>query len=237
MSNEVLIAVAIGVLILAVAFIAILLWDGSTPKAEPIDNNDELQVWTDRANKAKEDFGLADTRSAGEKWAASIAAILGVLSAVAFISGPSSLVKDVGGTPAKVAGGLFLVAGGVAAIATLLAALAEHGTPVSVKNLTGPLYRTLLRTRARRAVTQIRWSRILTVIALLLMVTATSVAWATALTETKDSSQSAIVVSTAGGECGTLSQTNGSLSLKVGSATKPIAPDSVVTLVDACPEQ
>lgn len=236
MSAEAVIALGVGLGILALAFVGILLWDGRTPATEGIADDTQLQIWTERAAKANEDFGLAHTRGAGEKWAGTIAALLGVLSTVAFVAGPSSLADDVGGTEAIVAGGLILVAAALAAIATLLAALAEHGTPIEVDDLNGPTYRTLLRTRARRAAKQIRWSRTLTVGALLLIVAATGTAWAAALTGPDDPSQSAIVVSSTGAECGTLLGTNGTLHLEVTTGPKPVPADATITLVGSCPK-
>src|SRR5262245_43453406 len=60
-------------------------------------------VWELRAAEYREDFGLGPTREIAGKWSASIAALLGVLSAVAFVAGPSDLVEDVGGKPAEYA--------------------------------------------------------------------------------------------------------------------------------------
>lgn len=237
MTDPIIWVFAAGIGVVVFTLIRILRWDAKVPATESINDPTQLQYWTEQANIATQDFGLGATRAAGEKWAASIAGILGFLSAVAFVAGPSSLVEDVGGPAATIAAGLILAAAGVASVATLLAALAEHGTPVAVEDLDGPKYRTLLRTRAARAAEQIRWSRILIVVTLVLMLAATGTAWLTALTsEAEETGQSVLVTSSAGTQCGTLSREEGAVVLQVGEAAEPIPTGATVTPVDSCPE-
>ncbi len=235
-STEVLIGV--GLAIVAGAILFIILWlDRRTPPTQSITDSTELQIWTERARRANEDFGLAATRGVGEKWAASIAALLGVLSAVAFVAGPSALVEDVGGQAAAWAAALVLAAAVCAAAATLLAALAEHGTPVFKDNMTGHDYRTLTRVRAKRSAWEILASRILVVITLLLMIAATTIAWTSALTAADEKpGQSALVNGPTSVTCGKIAALNGAVGLKVGEAVAPIPPEATITLVSSCPE-
>jgi hypothetical protein len=93
-------------------------WAGSTAAME----------WDEKAQDARDDFGLVSVRQVAKGWAASITALLGVFTAVAFIKGPSALT-DVGGWEAVVAALLILMAAGVAMVAILLATLAEQGIP------------------------------------------------------------------------------------------------------------
>jgi hypothetical protein len=70
-----------------------------------------------------------------------------------------------------------------------------------------------------------------------MIVAATGVAWLGALTGKEPvSKQSAVVVSSAGAKCGTLSVTkSGHLLLSVGGTAEAVPGDARVTLVDSCP--
>ncbi len=228
----------VGVVVVAILMVAIMLWDAKKPPEENIEDDTEKMKWTERAREANRDFGLKGEREVGGKWAASSAAILGVLSTVAVVAGPSDLVKDVGGTEARVAAGLILGAAGIAAIATLLAALAEQGTPVTT-DMEGDVYRAMIRSRAQRAKWQILWARLLTVLSICLVIGATGVAWLTALApaKPKDASQKALVVSDLGAQCGTLAPVGQALLLKVGvEGPTPVPKGATVTFVSACPK-
>ncbi len=227
----------IGVAVTLAVMFAILIWDRSSPGEDEIEDSTEAAFWDEQAQAARQDFGLAATRAAAGKWAATAASILGILSTVAIVAGPSALVDDVGGDAALVAAILVLVAGGLAAVATLLAGTAEQGSPVPDK-VTGGKLRKLTRTRAQRAATQIRWSRILTVLSLVCIFTAAGVAWLKPLTaEDKPAGQSAVVVDSTGARCGSLTvASDGTATLKVGTVSQAIAAGSQVTLVDSCPK-
>jgi hypothetical protein len=236
MSSAATIGLVLGLVGLALVLLLILKDDAATPETEQIQDPVQLQIWDERAEKAREDFGLADTRAKAGKWAASAAAILGVLTSVAVVAGPNAL-KDIGGTEAQIAAGLVLAAAGVAAIATLLAALAEQGTPVFEEQLDGSRFRTLTRVRAKKAANQLFASRVLIVLALALIIASAGVAWLTALTgKEESSSQSAIVVAGSGAHCGVLKSVDGRLLLEVGKTTTPVASNARITLVDSCPK-
>jgi hypothetical protein len=73
-------------------------------------------------------------------------------------------------------------------------------------------------------------------LALLLIILATGIAWMTALTkDKKTTSQDAIVTTSAGLKCGTLAKEGDALKLKAGSSFYDIKLGAPVTLVDSCP--
>lgn len=237
MTDVAVVALVAGAVILVLVMGLILLWDARKPTTEPIRDSTQRQIWDERARLAREDFGLAAIRGVGGKWSQSAAAIVGILSTVAIVAGPDALADDVGGTEAVVAAALILVAGAVAAIATLLAALAEQGTPVQA-DTDAAAYRTLVRSRAEKAAAQVHASRALTILALVLIVAAAAVAWLTALTgEEEKPSQAAVVVGRSGAMCGTLTAVKQRVALKVGGKTYPIRSNARITPVTSCPKQ
>jgi hypothetical protein len=230
-------ALIAGVVLMLVTFAWILKLDGASPPVEEIPDAEEKLIWRERARESSTDFGLADIRAGASKWAASVASILAVLSSVAVVAGPKDLAKDVGGTGALTVGALVLAAGAIAAMATLLAALAAQGTPVW-SELGPATYRTAIRARAIRAALFLRWSRILTVVALSVVLSATGVAWLTVLAPARPvhHAQFAIVVTNAGTHCGALANVGSDLMLQVDHGTPAaIPPNAVLTLVGACP--
>lgn len=238
MSDAALISLIAGGALFAIAMGLLLWWDAKKPSSFPRIRDPALkQIWSERAQKDSADYGLAGTRAVAGKWAASAAALLGVLSTVAVVAGPSELADEVGGSEAIVAAAMVLAAGVVAALATLLAALAEQGTPVTVANDNPDRYKEVIRSRADRAATELLWSRILTVVAVALVLGAAGVAWLTALTgPSDDSGQSALVIGSDGSHCGTLAEASDRVVLTVGTGPpKTIPPDAKVTLVDSCP--
>jgi hypothetical protein len=240
MSDGAWIGLVIGGLAVLVAMLGILFWDGRKPADDQIGDPTELARWKEAVDSADLDFGLATTRAAAGKWAASAAAILGILSTVAIVAGPNDLATDVGGDAAVVAAACVLAAGGVAAIATLLAGLAEQGSPVTGVLTPGKL-RALTRTRAKRAAQQIRLSRILTVAALLLIFTAAGVAWLSVLTGGEPTKpQLAIVSTNSASFCGVLSvSSDAAKSLQItvaGGQPITIPGGSRIKLIDACPQ-
>lgn len=237
MSGYAILGLALGAVALAVTLFILFFADRRGVTDEPINDPVERQKWDEKARTVSDDFGLAAIRAASGKWAATAAAIVGILSTVAVVTGPADLAKDVGGTPAIVAAALILCAAGCAAIAVTLAGLAEQGTPVKGP-ATGQHLRALTKARATRASHQILWSRLLTVIALLLIVGATGIAWLAALTGNHAAAkQSAIVVDHSSAVCGTLpTSTAGAIRLIVDGTPRPIPGDAQVTLVDSCPK-
>jgi hypothetical protein len=236
MSSESVLGLVLGLLVLIGIVSVILYKDRSIPATEQINDPKVSMEWEERAKKAREDFGLEQIRSVSGKWAANVAGLLGVLSTVAFVAGPSALKDDVGGGEAILAAALVLVAAGTAVVATLLGGLAEQGTPVWRESLDGSKYRTLIKTRARRAIRQLYWSRGLTVVALALVILATGVAWMTALTNgEKPSPINVIVTGTPAAHCGELVQVRGTLSVSSEATAFPIPSNAQVVPVDSCP--
>lgn len=239
MSSPALVSLLIGLVVLGIAMAWLLWWDRQQPPDDEINDPSEATFWDQQLSAVTTDFGLEATRAAAGKWAASATTILGILSTVAIVAGPGNLVEDVGGKEAKWAAALVLVAAGVAAVSTLLAGLAEQGTPVKARLTAGGL-RARTRTRAEKARRQVFWSRLLTVVALLCIVTATGVAWLTALTKPASATpQHAVVVSNSGAVCGALStNVNGEVALTIAGATAatPIPEYARIKLVDSCPE-
>ena len=210
--------------------------DPAPPDDDPFWESNEAQEWDEKANAMRADFGLKPIRDVAKTWAGSIAALLGILSTVAFVAGPSDLVKDVGGSEAEIAGWLILTAAAVAAIGLTYAIMAEQGYPQWSENLNAWTYRSLTRKRAEKSAEQLRNSRYLVLLALLLIILATGIAWMTALTkDDKAGGQDAIVETRAGVKCGTLTREGDALKVRVGSISHDIAPGAQVTLVDSCP--
>jgi hypothetical protein len=219
----------------------LIVWQAGklTPDSRPNDWDQSLaaQYWQQEADKIR-DYGLDKLRTTGKAWAASIATFLGVLSTVAFVSGPDDLVKDVGGDEAIIAAALILGAAGIAAIALLLATLAEQGTPKHSNELDGWTLKSLTEKRARQAADQIRWSRYLVLVALMMVIGATGIAWLTPLTGKEEAAkaQQAITSGPSGVACGSLSPPANSLTLTVAGGTpEPIEADAHLTLVEKCP--
>jgi len=239
MSTTAAIVGALGLVAVGITLITLLVRAGTiAPGTKPDgwDGSNASQEWDEKAKGAGSDFGLTGIRETAGKWATSIAALLGVLSTVAFVAGPSDLAKDVGGTEAEIAAWLILGAAAFAAIATLLAALAEQGVPQHSDSLTGWVYRNLTEKRAKQAAGQLMASRVLAIVALLAIVTATGIAWLSAVTgDEKAASQSAIVQFAEGTACGTVTKSGTQVSLTVGTETQRIPSDAKLTLVDSCP--
>jgi hypothetical protein len=83
---------------------------------------------------------------------------------------------------------------------------------------------------------QLGASRYLVLIALVLIILATGIAWMTALTgDEQAATQEAVVVTSQGASCGTLTGEGGALSLEVDSTPQPVAGGANLTLVDDCP--
>ena len=239
MSTAAIIVGAVALIVVAVILLKLLGTGDVTPDDKPAqwDGTPAAQEWDEKARGAGGDFGLKAIRETAGKWATSIAALLGILSTVAFVAGPSDLVKDVGGTEAEIAAWLILVAAAFAAIATLLAALAEQGIPKQ-QSLTGWTFRSLTKKRAEQAAGQLMASRLLTVGALLCVIAATGIAWLSVVTgDDEPSKQSAIVTLDDGTACGTLTKSGDRLVLAVGDRVEKIPSSTGVVLVDSCPEE
>ena len=238
MSNYAWVVLGVGVVALAVGLVIIFRQDSDASEPEPAPGSwagtVEAAEWDERAATARADFGLGMVRDVASKWTGSIAALLGILSSVAFVAGPSDLVKDVGGWEAQLAAWLVLAAAGLAAAGLAFAIVAEQGTPSWTSNLDGWTYRWRTLTRAKKSAREIAFSRYLILGALILMIIATGIAWMTALTKPA-SGQDAIVAFSGGAQCGVLATHDGVLTITVGGSTRTIAPNAEITLVGNCP--
>lgn len=240
MDETALRALLISAGVLAVTLFAIVRRTGRVePNPEPSEwgGTDAAHEWDEKAAAAREEFGLLAIRATAKTWGASIAGLLGILSTVAFVAGPDNLVEDVGGGEADVAAWLILAAAASAAIAVTLAILAEQGVPRHLAGLNGWKLRSLTEKRAKAAAGQLKVSRYLVLLALLLILLATGIAWMTALTgEEEPASQEAIVVTRERATCGTLTSEGGSLVLEIGDGEpEPVGAGAAITLVENCP--
>jgi hypothetical protein len=239
MSSTAWVILGVGAGALTLTLLIAMLRTRVTPDPNPPSGwsgSDEAQEWEEKAEKARGDFGLKPIREDATKWAGSIAALLGILSTVAFVAGPKDLVKDVGGLEAEIAAWLILAAAAVAAIGLTYAVLAGQGYPQWNDSLTGWTYRSLTEKRADKSAKQLRNSRYLVLLAVLLIIFATGIAWMTALTgDEKLGGQDAIVVTSGGVKCGTLTHEGDALKIKVGDNPEDIKPGTQITLVDSCP--
>src|SRR5262245_33995733 len=154
--------------------------DPQPPPEHPFWGSNEAQEWDEKAGAARGDFGLKPIRDVAKTWAGSIAALLGILGTVAFVAGPKDLAKDVGGREAEIAAWLILAAAAVAAIGLTYAIMAEQGYPRWSPDLNAWTYRSLTQKRADKSAAQLRNSRYLVLLALLLIIAATGIAWMTA---------------------------------------------------------
>ena len=239
MSETALYVLVAAAALLVLVLVGIVRSAGKLEPGQQPDNWEELvaaQYWTQEADRIR-DYGLEKLRATGKAWAASIAALLGVLSTAAFVAGPKDLVKDVGGTEALVAAGLILGAAALSTVALLLATLAEQGAPQYTENLSGWALKSLTEQRATQAANQIRQSRYLVLIALVMIIGATAIAWLTALTgdDAGEKAQKAIVVGSDVVACGTLTQPDGALRLKVGDGAASAISATKITVVTDCP--
>ena len=190
------------------------------------------QAWDEKLRDAGSDFGLAGVRGAATAWGASITALLGVFAAVAVIKGPDSLTA-VGGWPAQVAAVLILVAAAVAIVAVFLCALAAQGIPVWEDGYDAWKYRGAIRNRAKQATEQLRLSRYLVIVVLLVVAEAMAVSWLAAVYTTKPIH--AMVVRDEGVMCGELSSQGGVVMLHAGDTNMRIRNANQVIIVGGCP--
>lgn len=136
--------------------------------------NSDLR-WEDRADELEFE-ALDRVRSAAEKWAASLAAILALFGALLVVKGRDDISRLTAGFEIAVAC-LLLIGLGAAAHATWQAALAAQGTPEDLRWPTGPELRRWELERAREAKRQLRRSRQSTWLAVIALVLAVGLTW------------------------------------------------------------
>jgi len=239
MSTYAWVILIVGVVVLAVALFAVVTGgsvSASAAKPEPANwaNTTEAAVWQERLDLAQADFGLADVRDVASKWTGSIAGLLGVLSSVAFVAGPSDLVKDVGGWEAQLAAWIVLAAAALAAVGLAFAVVAEQGSPKWDPKVDAWSYRWQRKELAKRSADRIRTSRYLILAAVVLIIVATGIAWMKALTKPSSSEQDAIVSFVSGAVCGPLTTHNGIVSITVNGSERAVR-NARITLVSSCP--
>lgn len=180
---------------------------------------------------------LADVRGTATAWGAAISALLGIFSVVAFIKGPTAFTS-VHGHEADAAALLILFAMVLAAGAVVLSALAAQGVPRDVQQLDGWELRFQSGARARAAVTQLAWSRLLAVASALVVVLSIGLTWLAALREGDGASATKVLVVTNGGgvRCGALVATSPVLKVKdAAGATMQVRGVKQIVKVESCP--
>ncbi|MGB2711369.1 MAG: hypothetical protein WBC33_07615 [Conexibacter sp.] len=196
------------------------------------------RVWDAEAGKAVHGT-LATIRTAATAWGSTVGTLLGVFGIAAFVKGPETFT-DIDGAAAPVAALIVLLAAVVAAAAVWLAALAAQGVPAEVAQLDGFALKTLSAQRARTAAHQLAASRLLTLVAALLVLVSIGLVWLTALDQRDAASApaSAVLVPEDGGAavCGKLARRGTTLVVAPASgAPVVVRDDAALTVVDACP--
>jgi hypothetical protein len=189
-------------------------------------------AWEDKSDQLEFD-ALTRVRGAAEKWAASLAAILGLFGTLVLVRGPSdiSTLQSPYRVIVGVVLGLALIA---AAIAIYDAALAAQGTPREVAWPSGPELRQWERDQAVKAKSRLRRSRGLTFVAVGLVVLASALTW-----YAPTAGSTVLVIPAQGAAaCGEL--TNGALgpAIETGAGVRvPLTAQSArrVVVVSACP--
>lgn len=193
--------------------------------------------WNDEA-AAIPHTALANVRGVAEKWGATVAALLGIFGVVVFAKGPDALT-DIPGDDAYAVLGLALLAVLAAALATFYGALAAQGTPTNLKNLNGWTLKQLYSNRLPQVLKLLRWSRLLTVAAVLLIFGAVTIGWLSALdARGAAKGQNALVTQDDGNVlCGQIRRQSGGLVVDSGSgAPTPLTNVRQVVIVDTCPK-
>ncbi len=181
--------------------------------------------------------GLERVRAAAEKWAASTAALLGTFAAVSFVAGPGKL-SDVNSAVLQRIVLICLVSAALmAAGATLSAGLAAQGNPRRVDSLDGPALRALTVERTKVAVSQLRTSRVLAVLAALTLIVGASAARLDVLADAEAASRpGALVLVTyrdQPAKCGPLQKRADKILVVDG---KPVVDPVHVAEVTSCPK-
>jgi hypothetical protein len=208
---------------------------------------DEEQ-WADEAIEARHK-SLDNVRATGKAWTESIGLILGAFTTAAFLKGPEALtdIPADGFTlqagpwtyePAPTVVNLVFIGALTLAVAFLLGALAAQGTPKWEGQLTGRRYASGSAAAAKASIRNLSLSRLATVVAALLIVTAMAMAW-TAQLYKPDASKATSAIASAGGQpiCGTLTTSAGGALTIAPKGGAPSAVDAAmpVTIVESCP--
>jgi hypothetical protein len=194
-------------------------------------------LWEERAEKLRFD-SLADIRKSAEKWAGSIGAVTGVFGIVSLIKGRDA-VTDLTRSAEISVGILVALALLFALRGILLAALAAQGTPRLIR-FSGERIRTAYRAEARLAMDLLKYSRVLTVLAVLVFATAVGLTWYGPTKKAEEPGGPKILVVRRSGAvaCGLLKGgTNGGFIVEIRGQRIPVSVGDVVSLtaVSSCP--
>jgi hypothetical protein len=152
--------------------------EGESEKRLPLTGwpaNDDDWRWETQAAELQH-TSLERVRESAGNWAASISALLGILGIVAFVKGPETF-SGASTRARSASAGLILLAAALAVVSFLLATLAAQGAPRVQFGIGGAALKRWSQRRAKRAVNQLRWSRSLAVVAVVLVFAATAVTW------------------------------------------------------------
>jgi hypothetical protein len=178
---------------------------------------------------------LGRVRGAAEKWAASLAAILGLAGTIFLVRGRQDFTQLA--TEGEILVAIALVVAVVtAAAAAYQAAMAAQDLPYDLSWPTGPGLRDWERSEAHRAKRRLRISRRLTFCSVILLVAALLITW---FGKTDEKHPSWLVVPAAGpARCGELAVDHGRLVLEQnGQRAVPLEGGDVKTVLPApkCP--
>lgn len=198
--------------------------------------NPDDKKWEQEAEKLAH-TALADVRESAKNWAASIAALLGIGSTVAFVKGEETFAK-LSPTEGNFAFWLAVSAAILAGVAIALATFAAQGTPQRFKSVDGWTLSKISRDRSQKATVLLLWSRVLAIVAAIAIFGGFGMAWKTSIaTEDTTSGVSAIAATDDGTvRCGELkTASDGALSLVAGGQTLIVRKGADVDTVDSCP--
>jgi hypothetical protein len=181
---------------------------------------------------------LEKLKTSAEAWEKSVSALLGVFSVVAFVKGPATF-EDLGTASGIAVAALVLFAAAFAVAAIACAAVAAQGIPTWQERLDGAVLRSSVEQSARRGVKLMWASRITAIVAALLVLAATSVAWLSQVGGGAPSPPSLLVVQGSGALlCGEMiAGPNARLSISATGKPPGVVVEGArsVTPVDACP--
>ncbi len=192
--------------------------------------------WEDRAQLAVLDE-LPRVRRVAERWTTTLSAVIGIFGLAAMFKGRQDFTGMQAPYP-QLIGAAFSLAALCALSAVVLAALAAQGSPRKSKGpLTGATYQSWSRQQAHEASNRLRYSRVLSVIAVVWLLLAAGIGW---YAPTASTSQVLVVGRDGTIACGKLSvphggvvkleTSNGGTSLEM-----PVIDISTVVPVSSCP--
>jgi hypothetical protein len=130
--------------------------------------------WSKRASTLQLD-SLKEIRGGAEKWAGSLTAVTGALGIVAIIKGPEK-IEDLTSRYQIIVAVLLAIGTLLMLRGIVLAALAAQGTPGRIE-FTGPTLRDFTAREAEEAADLLRFSRVVTVIGVLVAGIAVALVW------------------------------------------------------------